>query len=84
MKLVEYLKVRNVTGRALAAHLGVSQPTVSDWATGKKRVPLDRCPYIEQFTGGAVSCEELRPDQIEYFALLRERAAPLVGEGANA
>jgi DNA-binding transcriptional regulator YdaS (Cro superfamily) len=25
-------------------------------------VPADRCPVIERETGGAVRCEELRPD----------------------
>lgn len=79
----------------MARHLRVSQVTVSDWSTGKKTVPLERCPYIELFTDTSVTCEELRPDQVEYFAMLRERVAgqergtalhsapaPLVGEGA--
>lgn len=47
---------------------------VSKMASGEKRVPLDRCPYIQQFTGHAVTCEELRPDQIAYFRLVRAQA----------
>lgn len=48
---------------------------VSKMGSGEKQVPLDHCPYIEQFTEGAVTCEELRPDQADYFALIREQAA---------
>lgn len=44
----------------LAAELGVSQPTVSEWVTGARPVPLAQCPAIERFTG--VPCEALRPD----------------------
>lgn len=60
----------------LAAELKVSQPTVSDWSAGKKRIPLDHCPFIQRFTGGACTCEELRPDRAEYFAEVRAIAAP--------
>ena len=28
----------------------------------KNRVPAEYCPLIEQLTGGAVRCEQLRPD----------------------
>ncbi len=35
---------------------------VSQWASGVKAVPAERCPEIERATGGAVTCEELRPD----------------------
>lgn len=59
----------------LADHLGLRAPQIADWLNGKKRVPLDHCPYIEQFTGGAVTCEELRPDKADYFRLLRASGA---------
>lgn len=51
-------------GRAsrLAAALGVDAPLISYWANDKRPPPADRCPAIEEFTGGAVTCEELRPD----------------------
>lgn len=46
---------------ALAALINVGQSHVSMW---KKRgnVPAEYCPAIERATGGAVRCEELRPD----------------------
>jgi DNA-binding transcriptional regulator YdaS (Cro superfamily) len=47
---------------ALASALEISQPTVSEWARGERRVPAERCPQIERLTSGAVRCEELRPD----------------------
>ena len=47
---------------ALAAQLGVTQPTISEWLRGERRVPAERCPQIERATGGIVRCEDLRPD----------------------
>jgi len=46
----------------LAKALGVQPPSVSDWITGKKAVPLDRCTAIERATLGAVTRQDLRPD----------------------
>lgn len=50
------------TSAALAAALGVSRPAVSQWLRGEHQVPVIRCIEIERITGGAVRCEELRPD----------------------
>jgi len=51
-------------GRAvmLARALPVKAPVVSQWATGKKAVPLARCAAIETATRGAVTRQALRPD----------------------
>ena len=67
-----------VRGRPLllAAHIGVSPVTVSEWCTGKKAVSLERCVPIERFTDGAVTCEELRPDKAAQFAYLRAQGQP--------
>lgn len=46
----------------LARSLRVSPPSVSQWISGRRQVPAERCPAIERATGGAVTCEELRPD----------------------
>jgi DNA-binding transcriptional regulator YdaS (Cro superfamily) len=48
---------------------------VTKMASGEKQVPLDHCPLIQKFTDGAVTCEELRPDKAEYFALIRAQTA---------
>lgn len=50
------------TASGLARALGVKPPSVSQWITGKRPVPAERCPDIERITGGKVTCEELRPD----------------------
>lgn len=47
---------------ALAGALGVKPPVVADWRTGKKSVPVPRCAAIERLTGGAVTRQELRPN----------------------
>lgn len=47
---------------ALARAIAVSAPTVNQWVSGRRRVPMDRCPKIESLTGGKVRCDELRPD----------------------
>ena len=46
----------------LASLLGVSPPTVHEWKTGKRPVPVLRCVSIHQATNGAVTLQELRPD----------------------
>jgi DNA-binding transcriptional regulator YdaS (Cro superfamily) len=61
MKLKTYLEQRG-GGHALAKEVGVSQVMISQWKTGTKQVPAERCPSIEKATNGAVRCEELRPD----------------------
>ena len=50
------------TGVALAAKLGVPPALVSQWRTGARPVPIDRCPAIERATNGAVTRRDLRPD----------------------
>ncbi len=47
---------------ALASLLGVTKAAVSQWKDAGRQVPADKCPAIEKATGGAVRCEELRPD----------------------
>lgn len=51
--------------QALARSLGITQPTVAEWKSGLRPVPLNRCPDIESNTaraGEVVRVEELRPD----------------------
>lgn len=63
MNLTNYLsKAPRGTAIALARTLDVSQPTVSDWVTGKKPIPAERCWPIERATAGAVTRKDLRPD----------------------
>ena len=62
MRLIDYVIQRRGVRTELAAALSVPQILVSQWALEQRRVPAERCPAIERATGGAVRCEELRPD----------------------
>lgn len=75
MELKEYC---NPHGKKteLARSIGVDGQLIWQWATGVREVPLERCQQIEQATAGQVTCEEMRPDKVEYFAYMRTRAAP--------
>lgn len=55
---------------ALARLVGVSGPAVTQWTTGFRQVPAERCPLIERATEGEIRCENLRPDVD--WAVLRE------------
>lgn len=46
----------------LARRIGVTVSMVSQWCTGVRPLPVDRCIDIERETAGAVRVEELRPD----------------------
>lgn len=61
MNLSEYLSRRGA-GAELAKALGVTPEVVSQWKTGVRPVPLDRCTAIEVATDRAVRRQELRPD----------------------
>jgi DNA-binding transcriptional regulator YdaS (Cro superfamily) len=62
MELKQWLDA--VPGRSvkLAAALKVYPSFISKIANGTKRVPLEQCVPIEQFTEQQVTCEEMRPD----------------------
>lgn len=62
MKLREWTK--EVQGRPieLATAIGASPVLISQWATGKRLVPIERCVPIERATDGAVTRRDLRPD----------------------
>jgi DNA-binding transcriptional regulator YdaS (Cro superfamily) len=61
MDLDTFLK-KPGSAASLAKCLGVPAPLLSQWRTGARPVPADRCPEIEKATSGAVRCEDLRPD----------------------
>lgn len=47
---------------SLARSIGVSAPTVHQWITGARPIPVSRCIDIESITSAQVTCEQLRPD----------------------
>lgn len=61
MKLSDYFSKRGNQSR-LSKTTGIPAPMLSQWASGERHVPAERCPAIERATNGAVRCEDLRPD----------------------
>lgn len=62
MNLHDYLQKTGSSQSELARKIDAPAVLVHQWATGKRRVPAERCPTIERATAGVVTCEELRPD----------------------
>lgn len=46
----------------MANAVGAHVPDVSRWISGKRPVPIAKCLLIEQYTSGAVTRRDLRPD----------------------
>jgi len=46
----------------LARKVGVTPGAVNQWVTGVSQISVKLCPLVEAATGGAVRCEDLRPD----------------------
>ena len=58
---------------AMAAQLGISPAQVNQWCKGSRPVPLEYCVAIERATNGAVTRQDLRPD--DWAAIWPELAA---------
>ena len=53
-KLTHWLKTNGITQRALAAHIGVFESTITDVKKGRQRFTLVTAARIELATGGKV------------------------------
>lgn len=72
MNLSQYIAAGKDTQSSLSAKLGMKNSVlVNQWVNGVRQVPAERCPAIERATGGAVRCEDLRPD-VEWGVLRSE------------
>jgi DNA-binding transcriptional regulator YdaS (Cro superfamily) len=80
MTLNQWCEAARGRQAALAAHLRVKPPTVARWLSRERPIPLDHCPFIQEFTASEVTCEELRPDARDYFALIRAQATPATSQ----
>lgn len=72
--------------KALADALGVTRAAVWQWKEEGRQVPAEHCIAIEKATGGAVKCEELRPD-VDWSYLrgnVAKRRAPALSEKREA
>lgn len=75
MNLSKWLSVERGRGLKLAAALGVSPVLISQWASGRRVPPFERCIPIERATDGEVSRRDLRPD--DYLEMWPELAQPV-------
>jgi len=62
MNLRTYIDQKRGQASLLGRLMNVSPVLISQWANGHRPIPAERCPEIERATGGAVICEDLRPD----------------------
>jgi len=83
MNLSDYTSRERGDQAILARALGVPAQLLNQWSKGHRRVPAERCPAIERATGGAVTCEELRPDVDWQFIRKKPRPKPKPGENPN-
>ncbi len=60
MNITEWLDAEKGRAAAMAAHFGKTPAAVSQWK--RNGVPLDLMKSIRDFTGGAVTLEEMVPD----------------------
>lgn len=60
MNLTSWLDAEKGRSAALAAHFEVTPAAVSQWK--KNGVPLGNMKAVREFTGGAVSLEEMVPE----------------------
>ena len=68
MKLNEWINMHRGRSVALARQLGVAQPVVSDWVSGKKPIPAVHCRAIVAISNGEVTVQEMRPsDWVKYW-----------------
>lgn len=63
MDLNAWLESEEGRSASLAAHFSVTPAAISQWK--RNGVPVDRMKSVRDFTGGAVSLEEMVPEPIE-------------------
>lgn len=62
MDIPTYLQDRKTSQAAFAQTLGVSQGLVCQWIKGRRPISPERCVAIECATDGAITRQDLRPD----------------------
>lgn len=63
MKLKDYTDTH--TQISLAKLIGIAPSFVNQWVKGSRPVPITACVVIESVTNGAVTRQELRPDDFQ-------------------
>lgn len=73
MTLIEWFDAEGGRQATMAEHFGLTQSAVSQWRTNG--VPPARMNAVRDFTGGAVSLEEMIPDAEQFIARFSRAAA---------
>lgn len=74
LTLSGYYRTGRGNGLRLAKLLHVAPSTLSNWAAGRRRIPLERALDIERITKGKLKVEQLRQDiQLGTFIAWRKR-----------
>lgn len=79
MDIADYLKEKGLSQAKFAELVStperkVTQGLVWQWMNGRTQVSIEAAAQVEKHTGGAIRCEELRPDVD--WAYLRRPAKP--------
>lgn len=83
MELKSWLKLERGRARKLALHMNVPPSFITKITNGEKHVPAERCRTIVDFTNGAVTVQELLPnDWQKYWPELA--VSPVDGAGVAA
>jgi len=83
MNLRTYIDQQRGRAAALGRALEVAPVLISQWANNTRPIPAERCPEIERATGGAVICEDLRPDVDWQIIRANPRPKPRPRENPN-
>lgn len=76
MKLDQWLESETGRARSMALHFGISESAANQWKTNG--VPKGRIKAVSRFTGGAVSVEEMLPDEpLESKGITKGRKHPV-------
>lgn len=78
MNLADYIKTQGHGAKSRLARAIKSHPVdVGNWVHGKCDIPVRRAVQIEKATAGAVTRQEMRPnDWADYWPELANEAAP--------
>ena len=71
MKLKTYLETN--TAAALARKLNITPVLISQWKSGSRLVPIERCLDIERATGKQVTRKDLRSDWMHIWPELLDK-----------
>lgn len=80
MNLKSWVNAEHGRGKLLAEAIGVPQSFVSKMVNGEKSIPAEHCKLIQRITDGAVTVQEMRPN--DWYKYWPELAQQTTEQGA--